>query len=193
MAARKSTRVDELREVGREAFLARFPVFSDSPPWTQTWTLETNTTKEAALIDAIAAMLAHADVQRRRKPEAEPAAPLPFSPNALYAELRKRVPDKVILEPVEHRLFGMLGGKLKGISGLDSSDLERVVSWIDAGGLAHWTTQPTFAHVVQNIGKFIAYAREWAARGRQPIRKGGSNVGSTTSDATETTLSEDFR
>ena len=181
--------------MGRDAFLARLPAQfrSDFEPWSGEWLMELGVHREVALIDAVAAMIAQADVQRRRKPEAEASAPLPFSPNELYAQLKARVSDKVALYPVEHRLFGFLGGKLKAIVGLEAADAERVVSWIEAGGLANWTTQPTFAHIVQNIGKFVAYARTWDQRGRQQIRRGQLNVGMPVSDATEESLGEDFR
>lgn len=180
MAARKpSTRADQLREVGENA-LAHFP--------------GAVTDAERAVVAAMAAMLAAVELPRGRR--AKPGAdvkPLVFSPNQLYQELLTRVPHLVVCEPVQHRLFGFLGAQLRGIGGLEAADCERVVSWIEAGGLSSWTVQPVFAHVVQNIAKFIGYARVWDQRGRQQLTKGKSNVGIPVAQASESDLAGDFR
>src|SRR5688500_15259978 len=187
MAARKySSRADELRELGMEVLRARFPR-TQSPWGSHEWALETGTVGHQAVIAAVAVMLAAVELPRGRRAVKAPAdvAKLAFSPNALYQELRTRVPHLVVCEPVQHRLFGHLGAQLKGMSGLEPQDCERVVSWIEAGGLASWTVQPVFAHVVQNIGKFIGYAREWDRRGRQQLGKGRHNVGLPVAQASE--------
>jgi hypothetical protein len=133
------------------------------------------------MIAAIAAMLAKADVQRRRKPEKlDTGERLPFSPHEFYTELRARAGHLVITEPVENRLFGFLGGRLKSINGLERADMDRVIGWIEAGGTRKWSVMPTFKHVVTNFDKFVAYAREWDRRGRQEIGAGSRNVGADT-------------
>lgn len=180
MAARKhSSRADELRELGLDVLKAWPPgQFSAE-----------------AIVTAFAAMLAVVELPRGRRAVKPPAdvAKLAFSPNALYQELRTRVPHLVVCEPVQHRLFGFLGNQLKGLGGLEPADCERVVSWIEAGGLASWTVQPVFAHVVQNIGKFVAYAREWDRRGRQQLGKGKHNAGLPVAAVSESDLAGDFR
>ena len=168
MARRRvsGSREDELREVGLEVYRAPLP----EDPF-------------ESMIAAVAAMLTKADIQRRRKPEKlVDEVRLPFSPHEFYSQLRSRVSHLVITEPVENRLFGYLGGRLKQIGGLQREDMERVIGWIEAGGLREWKVMPTFKHVVTNIDKFIAYARAWDSKGRQTIGRGMRNVGLDTPD-----------
>lgn len=171
MARRRvsGSREDELRTVGLETYQSLRPGILGSDRYNDA----------EALIGAVAAMLTKADIQRRRKPEKlDDGVRLPFSPHEFYAELRARCGHLVICEPVENRLFGYLGGRLKQMGGLERSDMDNVVAWIEAGGLANWTVMPTFKHVVTNIDKFIAYARLWNQRGRQELGgKPGKNVG----------------
>lgn len=163
-ARKPGTREEELLGVGLDAF--RAAPGGDSE----------------AVLAGVAAMLAKAEVQRKRKPEAAPdQVPLPFSPHEFYTQLKARVGHLVLCDPVEHRQFGYLGGRLKQVAGLEFRDMDRVCAWIESGGLRNWSIVPTFAHVVQNIGKFIAYAREWERRGRQTLGGAGpKNVGAET-------------
>ena len=126
------------------------------------------------MIDAIAAMLAAPKAAK----EKTPADKLVFSPGEFYAVLKERAGHIVLCEPVESRLFGQLGRKLQQTSGLEREDLDRIVSWIEAGGLRNWPGgQPTFEHAVKHFGKWLTYAREWERRGRQTIGGGrGSSV-----------------
>lgn len=129
-----------------------------------------------ALITALAAMLAAGPpaAKRRAKPE---GPTLPFSPQAVHQTLKERVGHIVLTDSVAGPVFGRLGATLKSISGLEESDLDHLVSWIEAGGFGYCTTAPTFQMVANGIDKYIAWAREWDRRGRPPIRKGGSVVG----------------
>ena len=168
------SREDELREVGLETYHAPLP----EDPF-------------ESMIGAVAAMLAKADVQRRRKVEKpDTGERLPFSPHEFYTQLRARAGHLVITEPVENRLFGYLGGRLKSITGLERDDMDRVIGWIEAGGTRKWTVMPTFKHVVTNFDKFVAYAREWDRRGRQELNGGARNVGA---DTPESDPGSDFR
>jgi hypothetical protein len=171
MARRRvsGSREDELVEAGTSAFVSSLP-----PGPLMSY-------HEEAMIRAIAAMLTKADIQRRRKPEKlVEDVPLPFSPREFYSQLRARVGHLVITEPVENRLFGYLGGRLKQINGLERSDMDNVIGWIEAGGLRDWKVMPTFKHVINNIDKFIGYGRVWNARGRQQLGPGTKNVGADT-------------
>ena len=120
------------------------------------------------MIRAVAVMLA----APKAKPEKTPAAKLPFSPGEFYAVLKERAGHIVLCDPVESRLFGQLGRKLQQTSGLETADLDRIVSWIEAGGLKNWPMQPTFEHAVKHFGKWLQYAREWERRGRQTVGGG---------------------
>lgn len=126
--------------------------------------------RDKLLIDAIAVMLSAPAVKRGK---ALDAPKLAFGPGELHQMMKSRVGHIIVCEPVEARLFGMLGKRLQQISGLEREDMERITSWVDAGGL-HWWTQgrPTFASVVNNVGKWIASARDWDKRGRQAIKAG---------------------
>lgn len=122
------------------------------------------------LIEAFAAMLAAPAAKKQSK---DPDAPkLPFAPQVLFEAVRQRVPNVVACDAVESSIFGRLGKALKGIPGLVVEDVDRLVSWIEAGGMAGWPVQPTFQMVVANIGKYLSWARAWDARGRQPISRG---------------------
>lgn len=128
-----------------------------------------------AMVYAIAAMLAAPAKSRTRR--ADDPSKLPFSPQELHQALLARVGDKVLCTPVEGRLFGYLGRRLQQINGLERDDLDRVVSYFECGGWNFWSTQPTFEHVCHHIGKLVTTAREWDKRGRQTLKRGGSNVG----------------
>ena len=111
---------------------------------------------------------------------------LPFGPGELHKEMLARAGHIVLCEPVEARLFGFMGKRLQGISGLERADLDRVVDWIACGGLSWWTFgRPTFEAACNNIGKWIMSAREWDRRGRPPMKKGqlGPEVGTDVSGA----------
>lgn len=129
-----------------------------------------------AIIASVAAMLsaAPAATRKRAKPE---GSTLPFAPQAVHQALRDRVGHIVLTDVVSGSVFGILGKRLQSISGLVEADLDHLVSWIEAGGMAGWPATPTFQMVANNIDKYITWAREWDRRGRQPIRKGGSLVG----------------
>lgn len=129
-----------------------------------------------ALIAAVAAMLAAPAASKSRGKRE--GSTLPFAPQAVHQALRDRVGHIVLTDVVSGQVFGILGRKLQSISGLEESDLDHLVSWIEAGGFGYCTTAPTFQMVAANIDKYIAWAREWDRRGRLPIRKGGSTVGS---------------
>jgi hypothetical protein len=127
------------------------------------------------MLAAIAVMLAAPPKARKRRDYDE--TKLPFGPRELHQLMLKRIPHLVLCEPVEGRLFGYLGKRLQMINGLERDDMDRLVSWLEAGALSYWASQPTFEHVCQHIGKWVTTAREWDKRGRQQLRKGGSNVG----------------
>ncbi len=128
------------------------------------------------LIKAFAVMLS-APAPSRKALAAEAGPALPFSVQEMHQMLLARVGHLVVCDLVNGSVFGHLGRKLKGIAGLTRADLDHLVSWIEAGGLAWMTTQPTFQSIVHNCDKWFATAREWDRRGRQTLRRGGSNVG----------------
>src|SRR5690606_7263289 len=98
--------------------------------------------------------------------------PLVFSPAEFYSELKRRAGHIVLCEPVKSSAFGRLGRVLQQTSGLEREDLDRVVSWIEAGGLRNWKQQPTFEHAVKHFNNWLSYAREWDKRGRQALGGG---------------------
>lgn len=86
---------------------------------------------------------------------------LPFGPGELYAELEKHCDDKLQLRPYDKSSFGRLGRVMKNIQGLEREDLDRVIGWIQSGGLASWSMRPTWNHVCKHFGNWVGYARAW--------------------------------
>jgi hypothetical protein len=84
-----------------------------------------------------------------------------------------RVSDVIICWPAQKQDYAKLGATLRGITDLQSSDLDTVVEWIEAGGLSFWTVKPRFDHVAKHFGNWLATAREWKA-GR--VSAGGAPV-----------------
>ncbi len=134
---------------------------------------------DLALIDSLAIMLEASSTPKRTKPTKTPDQPkLPFTPRDAHQAFVQRCSDKVSCYPVDHRAFAQLGAALKQIEGLETADLERLTGWVEAGGLSWWKGMPAFQNIVNNFAKWVSVAREWDKRGRQDLRKGGSNVGS---------------
>lgn len=135
-----------------------------------------NKSEYPALIDAIAVMLAAPAASKKAKYADDS---LPFTPKDMHERLHATVGDKVMCFPYQGASFGRLGKTLHDIPGLEVADLDRLVGWIEAGGLEFWKGVCTFQHVVTNCPKWFAVAREWDRRGRQSLKRNGSNVGAS--------------
>lgn len=154
-------RAKQLAELGRKVFRQELDRCADSG---DTFYYQN------AFIDAVAVMLS---APAPRKGKAKEAPVLPFGPGELHQEMKTRVGNIILCEPVEKSLFGRMGKRLQQIDGLERADLPRVLDWIESGGLAWWTYgRPTFESACNNIGKWIAESREWDRRGRPAMKKG---------------------
>lgn len=128
-----------------------------------------------ATVAAVAAMLAEAG--RKGKPAAADEPRLAVSPRALFQAVVERCPDKVLCDPVDGRWFGRLGGVLKQLPDFEQADVERLCAWLAAGGCRTWPTGvPTFGHLITQLDKWVAFAREWDRRGRSALY-GKTSVG----------------
>lgn len=161
-------RATELAELGWEVFSDRMAGQRVGPY-----------TREEALIKAVAVMLSTPAPKKAKAPVVD-APKLPFTPRDVHQAFIQRCGELVVCYPVDHRAFAQLGAAMKQIEGLEAADLERLTGWVEAGGLSWWKGLPAFQNVVNNFAKWISTAREWDRRGRQNLRPGGSNVGSST-------------
>lgn len=130
-------------------------------------------TSDEDLVLAIAVMLDTALPAPRRKTHTKSSSPLPFSPQELHKlMLASCHPELVICEPYKSTDFGILGRNLKQVSGLELADMERLVAWIQGGGMKGWSVQPTWSHICRGVDKYISWAREWERRGQQTNPRG---------------------
>lgn len=132
------------------------------------------------MIKAIAAMLEAAKPGKKARLTPDEAK-LAVSPRALYEAVRSKAGDKVLCDPPDGRWFGALGAILKTMPGFGPDDLEKLIAWLNAGGMAGWPLGvPTFGHLIKHFANWVPMAREWDRRGRQDLRRGG--VGTATAD-----------
>lgn len=124
------------------------------------------TVQSKRLIAAFASMLDAAISKPKTKRTIDTGA-LPFGPKQLFDELEKRCSEIIQLRPYDGASFGRLGRSMAHIQGLEIGDLDRVVSWIESGGLSTWPNTPTWTHVCKHFTTWVAYARDWQARGRR--------------------------
>lgn len=118
------------------------------------------------MVRAIATMFANVGDTRRQKPAAE----LPVSPKAIFDAVAAN--GAILCDPVDNRWFGRLGGLLKSVR-VEQGDLDTLLAWFDAGGVATWPQgKPTFTHFLQHLDKWLAFSREWDRRGRQQLGYG---------------------
>lgn len=131
---------------------------------------------EVRLVKAVAKMLA---VAGGRKKKGTDETKLAVSPAALFKAISEGCPDRVLCSPIDNRWFGRLGGVLKSFADFGPNDVEILVAWFNAGGQSSWPQGvPTFDHLILNLGKWTAFARQWDARGRQDLhRRGAGSVG----------------
>jgi hypothetical protein len=131
---------------------------------------------EVRMVKAIAAMLAASKVTKKaRVDETKLAVP----PRQLFEAIRRDAGDKILCEPIDARWFGRLGGALKALPSFGPADVELLTSWLNAGGQATWPQGvPTFDHLIRNLDKWTAFAREWDRRGRQTLGGKRGAVGS---------------
>ncbi len=126
------------------------------------------TAAQAQLISALAAMLALSG--RKDKKPAAALGPLPVSPSELFEAIAAT--GKVLCDPIDKRWFGRLGGLLRSVT-VTPADVDLLVSWLEAGGVASWPQgMPTFDHFIQRMGNWLSFAREWNRRGGGRIVKG---------------------
>lgn len=147
--------------------------------------LEEPTPAEDRILRAVARMLALA-TQPKKKATVDDSK-LAVPPRTLFEAVRSQAGDRVLCEPIDGRWFGRLGGALKALPSFGVDDVELLISWLQAGGMASWPQGiPTFSHLITNLDKWTAFAREWDRRGRQAIR------GKTLVGAAATAESTDF-
>lgn len=139
---------------------------------------------EVRLVKAIAKMLAASKVTKKARVD---ESKLTVPPRDLFTAIRSGVGDKILCEPVDARWFGRLGGALKALPSFGTADVQLLIDWLNAGGCHSWPQGvPTFAHLITNLDKWTAFAREWDRRGRNAIR------GKTSVGAASTPESTDF-
>lgn len=141
-------------------------------------------------LDALAIMLDAAtkpEPKRARTGDEGAVSAAPLSPGQVLTALRTRANGAVITEPVDKKWFGWMSSVLKGIDGLQPADVDLVVDWLAAGGLASWPTGlPDLYAVAKWFPAWIGRAREWDRRGRQVLR-GGNQVGAAPESTPEST------
>ncbi len=129
---------------------------------------------QSQLLDAFACMIEAATARVPPKAVAAEVAKLAVAPAAVFEAIKAT--HKVLCDPIDKRWFGRLGVLLRSVP-VDAAMLECLCSWLTAGGLAWWTVPLTFDHVFMNLSKWLASAREWDDRGRQPLgTKGGVGI-----------------
>lgn len=100
----------------------------------------------------------------KRKPKrTEPIAGA-ITPKALFDALEASCGDVIQLRPYSPGSFGRLGKELAACRDIEAGDLERLVAWINSGGLGTWPTKVTWAHVCKHWLSWIAQARAWEAK-----------------------------
>lgn len=140
---------------------------------------------EERLVRALAAMLAVSKAPKRIR--TVDGGTLAVSPKELFETIRQGCPDKVLCEPIDGRWFGRLGGVLKALPSFTKADPGLLVDWLNAGGMQGWPQGvPTFSHLITQLDKWTAFAREWDARGRQSIGGKRGAVGApSTAESTD--------
>jgi hypothetical protein len=141
---------------------------------------------EVRMVRAIASMLATAGSAKKARGRVDESK-LAVPPRDLFTAIRTGAGDKILCEPVDARWFGRLGGALKALPSFGTADVQLLVDWLNAGGCHSWPQGvPTFSHLITNLDKWTAFAREWDRRGRNAIR------GKTSVGAASTPESTDF-
>jgi hypothetical protein len=135
---RKSPRTRRIYRAGEEAYQA------------------SKASGDLRLLQAMAAMIAEATKKPARKKQDAPK--LPFSTKEFYELVLRRVSHIVACEPYNKRWFGALGKKMQDTNGLEREDMERMVQWIEGGGLA-FGSDWTFDHVIKHWSTWLVKAR----------------------------------
>jgi hypothetical protein len=116
-----------------------------------------------ALTRTIAVMLdAMFPSPKRKLKRAEPIAGA-ITPKALFDALEANCAHIVQLRPYAPGSFSRLGRELAKCTSIEPTDLERLVAWINSGGLSTWPTTVTWGHVCKHWLSWIAQARAWEA------------------------------
>ena len=90
---------------------------------------------------------------------------LPFTPSQLFDALEAGCGERLNLRPYDGSTFAQLARKLAKCGGLQATDPETLVAWINSGALSFWESKPTWNHVCKHVTNWIAQARAWEARG----------------------------
>lgn len=129
---------------------------------------KSKTTGDLRLLQAMAAMVAEATKKGKAKPKDAPKTP--FAPQELYELMLARVPHIVACEPYNSRWFGALGKKMQATNGLEREDMERLVQWVEGGGL-EFGEDWSFSHVIKHFDTWLTKARR--TNGSTGVRAGG--------------------
>jgi hypothetical protein len=127
------------------------------------------------LVRAFAAMLdlaVRTSRPAKAKKEAAPSEPMPYGPKEVFDGFDRHCGHIIQLRPYDASTFGRLGQLMKRIKGLELDDCDRVVAWVQSGGLSTWPNQVTWTHVVRHYANWVAYARAWAEKGGAALSRG---------------------
>jgi hypothetical protein len=87
-----------------------------------------------------------------------------ITPKGLFDALEASCAHIIQLRPYSPGSFGRLGKELAACRDIEPTDLERLVAWINGGGLSTWPTKVTWGHVCKHWLSWIAQARAWEAK-----------------------------
>jgi hypothetical protein len=112
------------------------------------------------MLRAIAAMVNWKQPAKTKKE----APKLPFGPGELYELCLERVPTKLACVPYDKGWFARLGKVLQQTNGLEREDMDRVVRWIEDGGIDYMESA-SFAHLIKHWNNWVTRARQWSQDG----------------------------
>ena len=129
------------------------------------------------MIAAVAAIVAAGTAPKQRKAavEGSPSGKAALNVSQVFDALEAGCSEVIQLRPYARASILRFGAVLAGIQGLEVADLDRVVSWIQAGGLRWWTDKQipiTWESVVKAFPTWVARARAWEASSLPPSTTG---------------------
>ncbi len=116
------------------------------------------TDSQEKMLRAICTIVAEATKRpsTARKP---PEAVLPFGPTEVHQRLLNEASEHVSVATYDGRSFGRLGKTLQSINDLQKDDLDKLIVWLQRGGVRHWDTPPNWDHCIKHFVSWLTQAR----------------------------------
>lgn len=92
------------------------------------------------------------------------------NPDGVVGRFAAELNGEVLMSPAQSNWPHRLRAVLSNMPDFSGPDVDLILDWLRAGGVKGWRTPPTFDDAIRLWGKWTAFAREWNARGRQPVR-----------------------